>query len=126
MSPVARHQTTAGALRHRVTVQALTLVEDGSGGHVEDYRDVREVWANVTPLSSGQRIAAMANQLVVTHRVRLRALPGIPEHVQFTHRGRVFVQRGPRLDVDEAGQVWEVMVEETGAVPPIEEPESES
>jgi SPP1 family predicted phage head-tail adaptor len=42
---------TAGSLRHRVTIQQLTISQDAFGGIVEAWTDLKTVWADISPLS---------------------------------------------------------------------------
>ena len=39
----------AGKLRHRVTIQELTLTPDAHGGNIETWSDLATVWAKVEP-----------------------------------------------------------------------------
>lgn len=71
----------AGQLRHRVTIQTLTVSQDGYGEPTETWSNTATVWGEVRPLiaqtrealtqASGQRVARQ------TFNVRLRWREGI-------------------------------------------------
>lgn len=48
----------AGQLRHRVTIQQLTKVEDEGGGYAEVWTDVATVWAAIKPMRGNERYEA--------------------------------------------------------------------
>lgn len=61
-----------GSLRDRVTIQQETRVEDGGGGASTVWIDIQTVYANVAPVSSNTRIVALAQALMMTHKVTIR------------------------------------------------------
>lgn len=70
----------AGKLRHRVTIQEPVIVQNPETGAVnKTWRDVATVWAEVSPLSAREFIAAQASQgksLPVSQFAFDRELPG--------------------------------------------------
>jgi len=62
----------AGALRHRAMLQEERRINDGLGGHVTRWVDIRPLWAEIT-LPTG-RISNVAEQLTaaVTAEIRVR------------------------------------------------------
>ncbi|MGP9823761.1 phage head closure protein [Ectopseudomonas khazarica] len=63
----------AGPLRHRPMLQAQQRVPDGAGGYVEQWVDLRRVWAEVTTPTG--RVATVASQLVATITAEIRVRP---------------------------------------------------
>lgn len=70
----------AGALRHWVTFERLTLVKDSNGDDSEEWVDAFPVNSRmpceVVALSGRELIAAQAVQSRVTHRIVCRYRPG--------------------------------------------------
>ncbi len=61
-----------GDLNRRIVLQQPVETEDGGGGKTVAWQDVAEVWAQVEPISSQERLFAGQTMAEVTHRVRLR------------------------------------------------------
>jgi SPP1 family predicted phage head-tail adaptor len=79
-----------GALRVRLTLQAVTAVPDGLGGFAESWSDVATVFGRVEPVSADSRFGAGQTLETVTHRVTLRRRAGVEAGMRFAGRGRVF------------------------------------
>ena len=58
--------------RHRVTIQAVTLIFDDMGGWEETWADLATVWARVEALKGEEYFAAAQMQNSVSHRVTMR------------------------------------------------------
>jgi SPP1 family predicted phage head-tail adaptor len=82
----------AGALRHRLTIQAAPRVpvRDTTGAAVEVWEDVAEVWGSVEPLSGRELMSAQQLNAELSHRVRLRYLPGLSPIMQIRYGTRRF------------------------------------
>ena len=73
-------------LRHRITIEAMTVFRDEIGG-------VQQVWtplhasvpADIVPLSGREFVAAQATQSQVTTRITIRYLPGITPAMRLRH-----------------------------------------
>ncbi|MEL6289398.1 MAG: phage head closure protein [Pseudomonadota bacterium] len=59
-------------LRHRVTIEARSVLPDGAGGQIESWVPGEEVWAAVVPLSGVEALRQDRIATTVTHRVRVR------------------------------------------------------
>lgn len=63
LSQKARGRMQAGKLRHRVTIQEPVMVQNPETGAVnKTWQDIATVWAEVSPLSAREFIAAQASQ----------------------------------------------------------------
>lgn len=64
----------AGNLRHRITIQVKTEIDDGMGGKITTFpeKDWTEAWASVIPLRGVELIEAMRLGGKVTHRIEMR------------------------------------------------------
>jgi len=65
-------------LHHRITCQKIVLTEDGSGGYVETFQDIAEVWADITEkpttVDTEARQHKMRNSLEIKIRYQDAAL----------------------------------------------------
>lgn len=82
----------AGKLRHRVTIQRQTSVQDPStGAMATSWADVwTRVPAGVEPLSAREFIQSQAGQSEVTARITIRYREGLDATMRITHRGKVY------------------------------------
>lgn len=79
----------AGKLRERVTVQIASGTTNTLGETVLAWSNSTAVWASVEGVSSREFLTAGQNQIDMSHRVRLRYLPGLSQqNMRFDWRGR--------------------------------------
>ena len=92
----------AGRLRHRVTIEALTLTQDSTTG------EVTESWtafaanlpAEVAPVSVREFISARQIQAEVTTMILIRFLPGLRPDMRIVHGTKVYDPLGFLPDKD--------------------------
>lgn len=73
-------------LRHRITIEAMTIIRDEIGGVVEVWTPVHPgVPADIAPLSGREFLAAQATQSLVTARITIRYQPGITPAMRLRH-----------------------------------------
>lgn len=106
----------AGRLRHRITIQARTNVQDPvSGETVVVWADA---WVNVAaaiePLSASERIAAQAQHSEVSARLIIRPLAGLTAQHRLVHNGRIYNIEGVIPDPD-SGLEWLTLPVSEGA-----------
>ncbi|SXF83116.1 phage head closure protein [Klebsiella variicola] len=81
----------AGKLRHRVTLQEPVKEQNPTTGAViNTWRDVATIWAEVSPLSAREFIAAQASQGEVTTRITIRYRAGVTRKHRILFRGGVY------------------------------------
>ena len=82
----------AGPLRHRVTVEALTVELDSDGQQAETWLDAfgHMLSADIMPVSGRELIAADAVQSKITTRIVMRYRPGVKPSMRVLHRERVY------------------------------------
>lgn len=81
----------AGKLRHRVTIQGPVMVQNSETGAVnKTWLDVATVWAEVSPLSAREFIAAQASQGEITTRITIRFRTGITRKHRILFRGGIY------------------------------------
>ena len=83
-----------GKMRHRITFQVFTGVQDTFGDPLQaddsNWEDVSTVWAAVMPISGREFYAAQQSQSEVTHNVHIRYRPGINTAMRILYRKRKF------------------------------------
>ena len=77
-----------GDLRERVTVQVASGTTNALGETVLAWSDSSAVWASVEGASAREALTAGQQETTVTHRLRLRYLPGLTSQMRFAWRGR--------------------------------------
>ena len=91
----------AGDLRHRVTIQQATNIDNGAGDVVVSaWADVATVWAEVRPTSARERLAQQQVTQEVTHLVSMRWTPAIAKDRRLKFGTRIF-NIGGIINVDE-------------------------
>ena len=78
----------AGKLRERVTVQIASGTTNTLGETVLAWSNSTAVWASVEGVSAREALAAGQQETSVTHKVRLRYLPGLTQQMRFSWRSR--------------------------------------
>lgn len=78
----------AGRLRDRVTVQIASGTTNTLGETVLAWNDSTSVWASVEGVSAREALEAGQQETTITHRVRLRYLPGLTQRMRFSWRSR--------------------------------------
>lgn len=81
----------AGKLRHRITLQKPVKVQNPETGSVENiWQDLAQLWAEVSPLSAREFVAAQAMQNAVTTRITIRYRQDIEPKYRILFRGKTF------------------------------------
>jgi SPP1 family predicted phage head-tail adaptor len=77
-----------GKLRERVTVQIASGATNTLGETVLTWSDSSAVWASVEGVSAREALLAGQQDTSVTHKVRMRYLPGLTSQHRFSWRSR--------------------------------------
>jgi SPP1 family predicted phage head-tail adaptor len=77
-----------GKMRERVVVQIATGATNALGETVLSWSDSSAVWASVEGVSAREALTYNQQEVTVTHRVRMRYLPGLSQQMRFAWRGR--------------------------------------
>jgi SPP1 family predicted phage head-tail adaptor len=78
----------AGKLRDRITVQIASGTTNALGETVLAWSDSSAVWASVEGVSAREALTAGQQETSISHKVRLRYLPGLTQQMRFAWRGR--------------------------------------
>ena len=77
-----------GKLRERVTVQIASGTTNALGETVLAWSNSSAVWASVEGVSAREALAAGQQETTISHKVRLRYLPGLSQNMRFSWRSR--------------------------------------
>lgn len=76
-------------LRDRVTIERVSLIDDGGGGVEESFVPHAEVWASVRALSGDERVEADAISGSLTHEIYLRWRGDLGPDMRVNASGRI-------------------------------------
>ncbi len=93
----------AGKLRERVTVQIASGTTNTLGETVLTWNNSTAVWASVEGVTARESLGLGQQEISVTHRVKMRYLPGLTQNMRFTWRNRTLeivslLERGNRSE----------------------------
>lgn len=88
----------AGRLRDRLTLQAYVETKDAIGGTVQEWQDVRKVWAEVRGVSGRNFMSASAEQAEITSEILMRYRPGIEAGMRLVRGTDVYTIVAPLPD----------------------------
>ena len=77
-----------GKMRERVTVEIASSSTNALGEAVLTWATSSSVWASVEGVAAREALAAGQQETNITHRVRLRYLPGLTQQMRFAWRNR--------------------------------------
>jgi SPP1 family predicted phage head-tail adaptor len=77
-----------GDLRERVTVQIASGATNTLGETVLSWSNSSAVWASVEGVSAREALASGQQDVTITHKVRMRYLPGLTQSMRFSWRSR--------------------------------------
>jgi SPP1 family predicted phage head-tail adaptor len=77
-----------GKMRERVTVQIASGATNALGETVLTWANSTAVWAHVEGVSAREALEAGQQDTTITHRVRIRYLPGLTQQMRFLWRSR--------------------------------------
>jgi SPP1 family predicted phage head-tail adaptor len=93
----------AGKLRERVTVQIASGATNTLGETVLTWNNSTAVWASVEGVTARESLGLGQQEISVTHRVKMRYLPGLTQNMRFAWRNRTLeivslLERGNRSE----------------------------
>ena len=92
----------AGRLRHRITIQSLTVGQDvDTGEETESWSDLyTSVPAAIEPISVREFISSKAAQSEITTRIVIRYRAGLTPTMRILHKGKIYNPAGSLPDKD--------------------------
>lgn len=101
----------ASRLRHKLTLQIETRSADDVGGYIRSWSDVVELWAEINPVSGGEKLFGGQLQPEITHKILLRYRDDINSGMRLKFENRVFNIRYV-INVAEKNEVLEILATE--------------
>jgi SPP1 family predicted phage head-tail adaptor len=77
-----------GKMRERITVEIASTATNALGEAVLTWATASSVWASVEGVAAREALEAGKQEVNVTHRVRLRYLPGLTQQMRLAWRNR--------------------------------------
>lgn len=103
----------AGSLRHQVVIQKPKVTQNPqTGGMGKTWEPVATVWADVTPMSAREFIAASAEQSEVRGRMTIRYRDDVDATMRVVHRGRYYAILGVLPDAESGREHLTLMTAE--------------
>lgn len=98
----------AGDLRHRIEIQHKVTPRDPVTLEMgePEWQVFASVWAQVSPLSARDLIAAQAGQSEASARVVIRYRAGVVPTMRIVHRDEVYSIEGPPLEDPNSGREY--------------------
>jgi SPP1 family predicted phage head-tail adaptor len=81
---------TIGEMRHRITIQRVTISTNDNGYEMETPELIKEVWAKVSNLHGSEFFAAKAIQAENTVKFTVRYMSGLDQSMQILFQGKVY------------------------------------
>lgn len=81
---------SANGLRHRITIQNRSVVDDTFGQDQQIWTDVASCYAQIEPFSGSSQIAGEAQQSSVSHTIFIRFRRGITARMRAVFGARIF------------------------------------
>lgn len=100
-------------LRHRITIQRPVSTQDTTTGNLTtSWQDVAEVWAQISPLSVKEFIAAQGAQSKVAARIKIKYRADIDASMRALHGAREYYIEGVLSDPDSLQEYLTLAVSE--------------
>jgi len=81
---------TIGEMRHRITIQRVTISTNDNGYEVETPEVIKEVWAKVSNLHGKEFFEAKAVQAENTVKFTIRYISGFDQSMQILFQGKTY------------------------------------
>jgi SPP1 family predicted phage head-tail adaptor len=101
-----------GSLRHRIVVERPVEAQAADGSIVTTWETFATAWASIEPLVGREYFAQQREQATVSHKIRMRYLPGITHKIRLVWGSRAFEIESV-LNVAERNRELVLMANET-------------
>lgn len=79
-----------GRLKHRITFQKLQQTKNEYGEVLDNWLDVKTVWAEIKPVSGNQFFAAKQINSEISHNVYIRYRSDLSPNMRIKYKERIF------------------------------------
>ncbi len=80
-----------GRMHHNLLLEQMQPQSDGLGGYQEKWMEVRQLWAQITPVSVKSRFYAEQHHQDITHRITMRFAPEVLQGMRLRKLQRSFL-----------------------------------
>ena len=80
----------AGNLRHRITIQQATQVNDGMGSMTTTWSTLVTCWSAIWPVSAKEHVESDKIEMETSHRIRIRYYSGLDSSMRINFGSRTF------------------------------------
>lgn len=101
-----------GLLKHRITIQSFTTIEDVLGQQDIQWNDFKSVWCMIKTVQGREYFAVAATQSENTVRFVVRYTTGIDSTMRILYKGRVFEIVAPPINDDEQNKTLTIITNE--------------
>jgi len=98
-------------MRHRIRFQQLIKGQDAAGGRTETWSDYADAFAEIRPVSGGERWYAHEKHATATHQILTRYIPGLDPKMRIAARDRTF-EIVSILNLDERDRALRIIARE--------------
>lgn len=103
----------SGKLRHRVQIQRPVPEQDlQTGEPITDWQAVADTWADISPVSGREFLAAGAEQSEVRAKITIRHRDGVDATMRVVYRGLYYAIHAVLPDADSGREHLTLMVAE--------------
>ena len=103
-----------GDLRHRITFLQKATQQNEYGEEIDNWVNVKTVWASVNPMSAKEFFAAEKTNSEVTHKIYMRYIPDlkITPDMRIKFKDRTFELVGPPINFKEKNMELQLLCKE--------------
>lgn len=107
--------TTIGKMRYKVKLQKATTTRDAGGGVTESWTTLKEIWADIKPVSGSERYRQGKVQETLTHEITIRYREDLGTNYRIQYESRNFNIKSAR-NIDERDRFWVLLCTEGEAI----------
>lgn len=98
---MSRYQMNPGELRHFIVFQEKSKYRNEFGEEMDYWEDVLKARAGIYPISGKEFFAAEKVNSEITHKIRMRYVPGVKPDMRIKFGERIFEQKAPPINFQE-------------------------
>lgn len=80
----------AGALRYKITIQQAVETRDAFGAAVVAWQTFNTCWADISPISGRELLAAQQVQSEISVRINARYMAGVTPKMRAVHGAKIY------------------------------------
>lgn len=103
----------AATLNKQVSIQSKSMTGKGVD-RTETWVEFCTCQASIRPISASERIKSNREEMIVSHRIKIRYRSGITNGMRMVYHGRVF-DIASVINIDEKNREIEILATETAA-----------